>query len=269
MQPSGKICPGVIFLVTRPSGWQYYHNSLIKNQSYWQNTNTWLQAANCKNTSVEPIYAGLGSSKNIWPEISWQNFRRMQSQPNLSQFFLGPGHMTLSKENGFLCQGIFSYNFFSINNCWHSLTWRFPSKKITTTQKLHNGFEKWKPEVKKTRPILFCFRQSWTRNCHKDDFTKTIKCSSSKKNPQGFVFSDALLVDVFVVSDVLNKLRRRQQLLGVVVGNLEAELILHGHDDLHVVERVQAQIVDEVGLKGQLQESEENWTFLFWIWARV
>ena len=66
------------------------------------------------------------------------------------------------------------------------------------------------------------------------------------------------MVDVFVVSDVLNKLRRRQQLLGVVVGNLEAELILHGHDDLHVVERVQAQIVDEVGLKGQLQQIEEN-----------
>ena len=69
-----------------------------------------------------------------------------------------------------------------------------------------------------------------------------------QKNPARVRFSDALLVDVFVVSDVLNKLRRRQQLLGVVVGNLEAELILHGHDDLHVVERVQAQIVDEVGL---------------------
>ena len=57
-----------------------------------------------------------------------------------------------------------------------------------------------------------------------------------------------------MVSDVLNKLRRRQQLLGVVVGNLEAELVLHGHDDLHVVERVQAQIVDKVGIQSQLEQ---------------
>ena len=57
-----------------------------------------------------------------------------------------------------------------------------------------------------------------------------------------------------MIGDVLRNLRRRQQLLGVVVWNLEAELVLHGHDDLHVVERVQAQIVDKVGIQSQLEQ---------------
>ena len=96
--------------------------------------------------------------------------------------------MTLGKENGFLCQGIFSYDFFSTNNCWHSLTWSFRSKMLHRPKRSTMGSKKWKPEVKKTRPILFCFRQSWTRNCHKDDFTKTIKCSSSKKTRKGSFF---------------------------------------------------------------------------------
>ena len=33
---------------------------------------------------------------------------------------------------------------------------------------------------------------------------------------------------------------------------LESELVLHCHDDLHVVQRVQAEVIDEVTLQGQL-----------------
>ena len=61
-----------------------------------------------------------------------------------------------------------------------------------------------------------------------------------------------------MVGDVLNDLGGREQLLRVVVGDLEAELVLHGHDDLHVVEGVQAEVLDEVGLEGQLERRERS-----------
>ena len=62
-----------------------------------------------------------------------------------------------------------------------------------------------------------------------------------------------LFVDVFVICDVLNDFSRREELFCVVVRNLESELVLHGHDDLDVVQRVQTQVVDEVRLQSQLQ----------------
>lgn len=64
-----------------------------------------------------------------------------------------------------------------------------------------------------------------------------------------------------MICDVLNDLCRREKLFGVVVRNLESELVLHGHDDLHVVQRVQTQVVDEVRLQSQLGEKNGlyNW----------
>ena len=40
--------------------------------------------------------------------------------------------------------------------------------------------------------------------------------------------------------------------LAMVIRNLEAELILHGNDDLHMVEAVQPQVLDKVGIRRQL-----------------
>ena len=40
--------------------------------------------------------------------------------------------------------------------------------------------------------------------------------------------------------------------LAMVIRNLEAELILHSNNDLHMIEAVQPQVLDEVGIRGQL-----------------
>ena len=38
----------------------------------------------------------------------------------------------------------------------------------------------------------------------------------------------------------------------MVIGNLEPKLILHGNDNLHMVQAVQAQVLDEVRLRSEL-----------------
>ena len=55
-----------------------------------------------------------------------------------------------------------------------------------------------------------------------------------------------------MVSDVFSNESRGYQFLCVLVRNLEAELVLHRHDDLHVVQRVQTEVIDEVTVQGQL-----------------
>ena len=40
--------------------------------------------------------------------------------------------------------------------------------------------------------------------------------------------------------------------LAMVIRNLEAKLILHSNDDLHMVEAVQPQVLDKVGIRRQL-----------------
>ena len=40
--------------------------------------------------------------------------------------------------------------------------------------------------------------------------------------------------------------------LAMVIRNLEAELILHSNDDLNMIEAVQPQVLDEVGIRRQL-----------------
>ena len=39
----------------------------------------------------------------------------------------------------------------------------------------------------------------------------------------------------------------------MIIGNLKAELVLDGHDDFDVIQRVQAEVVDEVRVQGQLK----------------
>lgn len=55
-----------------------------------------------------------------------------------------------------------------------------------------------------------------------------------------------------MVSDVFSNESRGDKFLCVLVRNLEAELVLHRHDDLHVVQRVQTEVIDEVTVQGQL-----------------
>ncbi len=55
-----------------------------------------------------------------------------------------------------------------------------------------------------------------------------------------------------MVAHVLHDLGRGEQLLRVVVRDLEPELVLHGHDDLHVVQRVQPEVLHEVRLQLEL-----------------
>ena len=55
-----------------------------------------------------------------------------------------------------------------------------------------------------------------------------------------------------MVGDVFSYESRGHELLCVLVRNLKAKLVLHRHDDLHVVQRVQAEVIDEVTLQGQL-----------------
>merc|ERR1719295_140372 len=69
---------------------------------------------------------------------------------------------------------------------------------------------------------------------------------------EGGVKVSSLLVDVLVIGDVPDDLLRSHQLLRVVVGDLKTELILHGHDDFHVVQGIKTKVVDKVRLKCHL-----------------
>jgi len=60
------------------------------------------------------------------------------------------------------------------------------------------------------------------------------------------------MIDVFMVRDVSDNLLRGHQLLAVVVRDLEPELVLHGHDHLDMVERVEAEVLEEMRLKIEL-----------------
>ena len=64
-----------------------------------------------------------------------------------------------------------------------------------------------------------------------------------------------LLVALLFVGQILDDVDRSEQLLGVHVENFEEELVLDRHDHLDVVQRVQAQIVHEVRLQGELEMS--------------
>jgi len=60
------------------------------------------------------------------------------------------------------------------------------------------------------------------------------------------------LVHVEHVADVLGDGSGGHQLLGGRVGDFEHELILHGHDDFHMVQAVQTQVLHEVGVQVEL-----------------
>src|SRR5207245_143533 len=55
-----------------------------------------------------------------------------------------------------------------------------------------------------------------------------------------------------VVLDVLDRVADGHDLLGVLVGDLDVEVLLESHDELHRVERVRAQVLDELRVRGDL-----------------
>ena len=55
-----------------------------------------------------------------------------------------------------------------------------------------------------------------------------------------------------MVSYVFSNESRGYQFLCVLVRNLKPKLVLNRHDNLHVVQRVQTEVIDEVTVQGQL-----------------
>ena len=67
---------------------------------------------------------------------------------------------------------------------------------------------------------------------------------------KGFIAVSCLISPQVMVSmDYLVSIREG---LAMVIRNLEAELILHSNNDLHMIEAVQPQVLDEVGIRRQL-----------------
>lgn len=60
------------------------------------------------------------------------------------------------------------------------------------------------------------------------------------------------LVGIIALGDVLNGLLSRLDLIGILVGDLNGELLLNSHDNLDGIQGVQAEVSVEVGLKGDL-----------------
>ena len=63
------------------------------------------------------------------------------------------------------------------------------------------------------------------------------------------------LVGIIALGDVLNGLLSRLDLIGILVGDLNGELLLNSHDNLDGIQGVQAEVSVEVGLKGDLFDS--------------
>lgn len=55
-----------------------------------------------------------------------------------------------------------------------------------------------------------------------------------------------------VLGNVLDGIGDGLDLLGIVVGDIEDELLLEGHNNLNDIEGVETEVVDEVGLSGDL-----------------
>ena len=58
--------------------------------------------------------------------------------------------------------------------------------------------------------------------------------------------------------DVINSLVARPDLVGHLVGYFNLKLVLKGHDDLHRVQAIQAEVLVKVGRQTQLQAKETH-----------
>ena len=67
-----------------------------------------------------------------------------------------------------------------------------------------------------------------------------------------FLIEKSSMKDVESIADVLFDGVDGVEVLPVLVGEFEHKFLLQHVDDFHVIERIQAEIVDEVGIGGQL-----------------
>lgn len=74
---------------------------------------------------------------------------------------------------------------------------------------------------------------------------------NKKKRKNG---NEQYLVSIVALGDVLNSLLGRLDLIGILIGDLDGELLLDGHDNLDSVQRIQTEISVEVGLEGDLNK---------------
>lgn len=58
---------------------------------------------------------------------------------------------------------------------------------------------------------------------------------------------------ILVSKDLVDGLARGEDFLGILVGDFDVELVLERHGDFDLVEAVEPQIVDKVGVQGQLR----------------
>src|SRR5262245_55398960 len=74
-------------------------------------------------------------------------------------------------------------------------------------------------------------------------------CRADPRGPATILRPGAapLLLGLGVLLDVVHGLAHARDLLGVLVRDLDAELFLEGHDELHRVERVRPEVVHERG----------------------
>lgn len=73
-----------------------------------------------------------------------------------------------------------------------------------------------------------------------------------EKNKKETKKAEQFLVSIIALGDVLDSLLGRLDLIGILIGDLDRELLLDGHDNLDSVQRVQSEISVEVGLEGDL-----------------
>lgn len=118
------------------------------------------------------------------------------------------------------------------------------------SNKTTNGIQNVLRQVRETPPLPTTVQSrsdfySWRKKRHVS--RRCVKRPRASPHAQLCTADDeGSFVDVLLICDVLNNFIRSHQLLRFRVGNLKTELVLHGHDDLHLVETVQAQILHEV-----------------------
>src|SRR5204863_8432748 len=81
------------------------------------------------------------------------------------------------------------------------------------------------------------------------DDTRPIQVTTTRRLPTIPWLIRGLLLALGVRFDVLDCFLHTRDLLGILVGDLEAELLLERHDELDGVERISAQVVDERGVR--------------------
>src|SRR5258708_19570564 len=81
---------------------------------------------------------------------------------------------------------------------------------------------------------------------------RTAELKISAGSWEGWPGSGGSVLVPGVLLDVLDRLLDVADLLGLLVRDLDPELLLEGHDQLHDVERVGAQVVGEASLQGDL-----------------